>query len=101
VSPAATVLVIAGPTVTSPTGQTGTVGQAVVFSASADDPRARVQWQVSTDGGQTFTNVRGGTRVALVVKKLTLAMDGLVYRAVFTNAVGVSASAPATLSVLP
>jgi len=86
---------------TSPADQSAAAGLAGVFSASANDPGAKVQWQVSTDGGRTFTNVRGATKGALLVKKGTPAMNGSVYRAVFTNAVGVTESATATLTVTP
>jgi VCBS repeat-containing protein len=101
-SPAATLTVTDPPALTaSPADQSAAAGGSVVFAASADGIGVKVQWQVSTDGGRTFTNVRGATKVALVVKRLSVAMSGTVYRAVFTNAVGVTESAPATLTVLP
>jgi hypothetical protein len=99
-SPPATLTVTDPPALmSSPTDQTGAISQSVVFSAAASALGVKLQWQVSTDGGKTFTAVRGATKTALVLKNLTAAMNGLVYRAVFTNAVGVTESATATLTV--
>ena len=99
-SPPAALTVLDPPAVmASPTDQTAGVGQSVLFTAGADGVGVKVQWQVSADGGKTFTNVRGATKGVLVVNKLTAAMSGYLYRAVFTNAVGVTESATATLTV--
>jgi hypothetical protein len=64
------------------------VGQSVSLSASASsDPAATVQWQVSTDGGQTFTNIKKATAGTLKVKGKAGA-SGYLYRAVFANLLG-------------
>ncbi len=43
---------------TQPVDQTATAGQITAFTAAASGtPTPTVQWQVSTDGGNTFTNI--------------------------------------------
>jgi len=68
------------------------------------------QWQVSTDNGQTFSNISGGAPAVLVganfVSTLTLpavtnAQNGNRYRAVFTNPCGMRATNAAILTVTP
>jgi hypothetical protein len=72
----------------------------VTFRAAAiGTPAPTVQWQVSTNGGQSYTNVNGATADSLTISGLTLAMNGNRYRAVYSNALGNSTSEPATLSV--
>jgi hypothetical protein len=96
----ATLTVTDPPAITaSPADVTALAGQSVTFTAAATGTGVKVQWQVSTDGGKTFTAIRGATKSALPLKKLTTAVSGLVFRAVFTNAVGVTESAAATLTV--
>jgi hypothetical protein len=60
-----------------------------------------VQWQVSTDGGLTFTNITGNTsaRTGTLVFGTYTTMDGYEYRAVFTNRVGTATTRVVTLHV--
>jgi hypothetical protein len=57
------VVPLAVPQVTlNPTDATTSVGDPVYFTAAATgSPTITVQWQVSTDGGTTFTNITGNT----------------------------------------
>ena len=99
-SNAATLKVDFAPTVTtSPTAQTVNAGSSVTFTAAAGgNPAATVQWQVSTDGGQTFSNIAGATSASYSFT--TAAADnGKQFEAVFTNSVGTATSTPATLTV--
>jgi hypothetical protein len=57
-----------------------------------------VQWQVSGDGGKTFTNINGATSAALTFTP-DVSDSGKLYRVLFTNALGTSASKPAVLTV--
>ncbi len=51
---------------TNPSDTTVCAGSAVSFSAAATGvPTPTVQWQVSTDGGATFTNLAGATSTSL------------------------------------
>jgi hypothetical protein len=102
----ATLTVISGvpPAVTTqPTNQTGVDGGTVTFSAAASGvPAPTVQWQFSTDGGSTWSDVDPviGTSSPLMIG-VSLSDNGSEYRGVFTNAAGSATTDPATLTVLP
>jgi hypothetical protein len=76
-------------------------GGPATFQASASgSPTPTVQWQVSTDGGSTFTNIAGQT--GNIISFGALAADsGKKYRAVFTNSGGTATTTAATLTVRP
>jgi hypothetical protein len=84
---------------TQPKSQTIVAGNSVTFTAAASGtPAPTVQWQVSTNGGKTYTNIAGATSTMLTFT--TAASDnGSKYRAVFTSALGNVTSAAATLTV--
>ena len=84
---------------TNPTDQTVSPGNPVSFTAAADGvPTPTVQWQVSTDGGTSFSNIGGASSTTYTFTTST-GDDGHQYRAVFTNAAGTATSTAATLSV--
>ncbi len=87
---------------TQPTNQTASAGAAATFTAAATgDPTPTVQWQVSTDGGKTFTDIAGATSSSYTTPATTAADNGNEYQAVFSNAAGPSATTnPATLTVI-
>jgi hypothetical protein len=90
------------PQVTSqPQPQTVLVGRSASFTAAASGyPAPSVQWQVSTDGGATFTPVSGGTSNILTVPTTTLGQNGDEYDAVFSNGTAPDATTdPALLTV--
>jgi hypothetical protein len=89
----------AAPTITlSPVSQSYLLGNSVTFKAAASGtPKPTVQWQVSVNGG-TWTNIAGATKPAYTFLP-TAAMSGDEYHAVFTNAGGSVATAPATLTL--
>jgi hypothetical protein len=61
-----------------------------------------VQWQVSTDGGVTFSPVSGATSGTLTIAGTTLNENGNEYEAVFTNGISPDAvTNPVTLGVNP
>ena len=85
---------------TGPADATRYDGESVSFSASATgDPAITVQWQVSSDGGTTWTNVAGATEPTLTFTAL-LEQDGLRFRAVFSNPSGTATTDSALLTVL-
>jgi len=90
------------PTVTGqPTNQSAVDGGVFAFSVSATGtPLPTVQWQVSTDGGQTFTNISGANATTYTATA-SLADNGNQYRAVFTNSQGSATTNAATLTVSP
>jgi len=82
-----------------PMNQTVTAGQTATFTAAATgSPTPTVQWQVSTDGGVTFSNVSGATSTTLSFTT-SLSQNGNRYRAVFTNTAGTATTTAATLTV--
>jgi hypothetical protein len=97
---AATLTVNTAPVVTTnPSSQTVCAGATATFTAAAtSSPAATVQWQVSTDGGTSFSDVSGAT--SATYSFTTAATDnGNQYRAVFTNACGSATTTAATLTV--
>ncbi len=96
-----TLTVDALPIVTSaPMNQTVALGQSVTFTASASStPPATMQWQISSDGGLTFTNIPGATSTKLILSKVTLAQNGTRYRVFFTNPAGQVFSSVGSLTV--
>ncbi|MGA2052004.1 MAG: immunoglobulin domain-containing protein, partial [Opitutales bacterium] len=91
--------------VTPPGNQTVIAGASANFTVSSSGaPAPTLQWQVSTDGGKTWSNVSGGnfsgaTSATLTISNTTLAMSGDEFRAVATNAGGSVSSQPAVLVV--
>ena len=90
---------------TSPASKTVTAGEGATFTAAATGyPTPTVQWQVSTNGGVTFSNDNadaGNTTTTLTVANTTTTLSGRRYRAVFTNATGSATTTAATLTVNP
>jgi hypothetical protein len=99
---AATLTVQTLPAVTTqPSAQTATAGTTATFTAAASgSPTPTVQWQVSTDGGVTWTNISGATSTTLTVNNVLPSQDGNKYQAVFTNAAGTVTTSAAVLTVL-
>jgi Immunoglobulin I-set domain len=84
---------------TQPASQTVTAGASVSFTAAASGtPVPTVQWQVSTNGGTTYTPVSGATSATLTFTT-TASQNASLYEAVFTNSAGSATSTPATLTV--
>ena len=76
----------------NPTAQVGCTGGMVTFTAAASgSPTPTVQWQVSTDGGATFTDIPGATSTSLTVTITA----GRLYRAVFSSLCGGTATTTA------
>ena len=100
---AAALTVDFAPKVTSnPSSQTVSAGSKTSFSAAASgDPAPTVQWQISTDGGATWTNLSNGgvysgvNTDTLVISDVLTSMNGDLYRAVFTNTLA-GAGSPST-----
>jgi hypothetical protein len=90
------------PTVTvQPISTSVNQGETAIFSAAANGiPAPTVQWEASSDGGGTWSELQGATSNTLTLPSVTLADSGHMYRARFTNLVGSTASSPATLTVV-
>jgi hypothetical protein len=95
-----TILVNEAPTVsTDPADQTVNPGASVSFlAAAAGAPLPSVQWQRSTNGGGTFSDITGATSPTYTFTAAG-ADSGNRYRAVFTNLVSTVMTTAATLTV--
>ena len=92
------------PTVTTqPTDQTSGQGGVATFTAAATavglNQTPTVQWQVSSDGGATYTDLAGQTSGTLSLSNIPASANGDKYRAAFTNGIGTTDSNAATLTV--
>ena len=83
----------------NPASQVGTGGSVALTASASGNPAPTVQWQSSTDGGTTFTNIPGATSSTLSFTP-TSSQTSSKYRAVFTNVCGSAATTAATLTVL-
>lgn len=80
-SPAATLSVGNAAAInTQPVGTTVCVGQTANFSVTASGSSLTYQWQVSTDGGTTWTNVTGAMSATLSLSSVIAAQNGNQYR---------------------
>jgi hypothetical protein len=83
----------------APTDQSAAPGDEVTFVAAAEGtPQPAVRWQVSPDGGQTWSRIEGATENAYSFTAKA-SQDGYAYRAEFTNAVGTTRTTPITLTI--
>ncbi|MGI5459367.1 hypothetical protein ACQEWB_40555 [Streptomyces sp. CA-249302] len=74
-------------------------GAEVTLTATAEGtPEPTVHWQVSTDGGQTWSAIEGATDTTYAFTAQS-SHDGHRYRAEFTNSAGTTRTSPVTLTV--
>ncbi len=91
---------------THPVNRAVRPGQAAIFSVTAGGTAPGFQWQVSTNGGGSWTNLSNGapydgvTTATLAVSGVTLDLNRLQYRCVAWNIEGSATSNPAMLTVL-
>jgi hypothetical protein len=72
----------------------------VTFTAAATaNPSPTIQWQVSTDGGNTFSNISGAHGTTYTLSSTTSSQNGYEYRAVFTDSLGSATTTAAVLTV--
>lgn len=97
-----TFVVSAAPAMTTqPQNQSVVEGNAVSFTAAASGyPAPAVQWQVSSDGGVSYSPIPGATASTLSFTA-SPGQNGNLYEAVFTNGIGSVTSSAASLSVTP
>jgi hypothetical protein len=105
-SAAATLTVDTLPAITEePKGLSRIVGESAVFAVEVSgSPAPAVQWEVSSNKGSTWaadTKDAGVTTPTLTVASVSLADNGLEYRAHVTNRAGGTFSSAALLSVSP
>ena len=94
-------IALLGTVTTQPVNQTVTTGQTATFTAAATgSPTPTAQWQVSTDGGATYTDIAGANSATFTLATTTTSQNGYRYRAVFTNILGSATTIAAILTVL-
>lgn len=87
---------------TQPQSQSVTTPSTATFTAAAGGvPTPNSQWQVSTDGRATFSNIIGATALSYTTPATSVAGSGKRYRVVFSNSAGMATSNSATLTVNP
>jgi hypothetical protein len=75
------------------------VGDGASFTVAATPAPLSVSWELSTDGGTTWSQIAGATENVLTLESTDRTMNGNLYRAVFTNAVGSRYTNAAQLTV--
>jgi alpha-tubulin suppressor-like RCC1 family protein len=100
-SQAATLTVQKLPTVTKqPLSASVEEGQSATFEATGTGfPTPTVQWEISTNGGSTWSAVAGANTDVLSIASAKTSESGDEYRAVFTNGAGKATSNAVTLTV--
>jgi len=86
----------AGGTVSNVTACEGATAQ---FSSNATGTSLTYQWQVSTNGGTSYSNVAGATSSTLALNAITAAQNNSLYRVVATGSCGTANSSGGTLTV--
>ena len=91
---------------TQPASQTVASGANAAFTVAASGvPAPAYQWQVSVNGGGSFTDLSdappysGVTTATLTITAASAGLSGYQYRAVATNSAGSATSSAATLTV--
>lgn len=101
-SASATLTVSAPATVTSePVSLNLCEGSAAQFSVTVAGSITGYQWQVSTDGGATFTNLAGQTQANLTFNSIATTQDGYQYRCAIAGVCETVYSQAATLGINP
>ena len=95
-------IIVSAPAITTqPESKTVTVGQTATFTVAATGTSPTYQWQYSTDGGATWTNIPGATSNSYTTDTTALDMNGYQYQCVVSNTAGKVTSSAATLTVQP
>ncbi len=84
----------------APTNVSACAGNNASFTATASGSTLAYQWQVSSNGGTSYTNIGGATSASLTVTGVTAGMNNNLYRVIVSNACpSTDTSSPATLTV--
>lgn len=84
---------------TQPTATPKCAGESITLNVTASGTGISYQWQVSTDGGNSFTNVAGATTASLVLNNLSLSQSGNIYQVLITPASPCTATTSSSTTV--
>jgi uncharacterized protein YjdB len=71
---------------TQPNSQSTFIGRDVIFTVAVDGtPAPTLQWQISVNGGETWSNIEGQTGTTLRISSVALNQNGHQYRVIATN----------------
>ncbi|HEX6333307.1 MAG TPA: M36 family metallopeptidase, partial [Flavisolibacter sp.] len=99
-SAGAELIVIAAPVPGTLTNATVCEGASVPFNAGASGSNLTYQWQTSSNGGASYTDVNGATAATFTLPALA-AQNGVRVRVVVSNSCGASTSNAAIITVNP
>ena len=68
-----------------PASTSACAGSNAIFSIAATGDSPSYQWQVSTNGGTTYTTIAGATGTTLSLSNVDLTMNGNLYQIVISN----------------
>ena len=89
------------PTVSrDPSNHTTCEGQSVTFISGRSGSAASVHWQVSTDGGLTFSDISVSAYDTAYTSTPNMGQNGNRFRAIYTNACGSDTTTAAALTVI-
>jgi hypothetical protein len=94
----------AAPSITSQPQDITTCGTSATFTATASGTALTYQWQLSIDGGTTYTNIIGATSNVLTLTNLSAAQGNYKYRMLATSGtctVAITNSVTAKVGVTP
>ncbi len=102
-SNAATLTVTASPLITTqPVNTNVCIGSSTSFNIAGSGAGISYQWQISTNGGATFSNITGANATTFPIAAPTVSMDGYQYRCIITGTcLPAAVSDVVTLSVNP
>ena len=91
----------AAPTFTTQPGNVSVAAPtpATFIAAASGSPSPTLQWQVSTNGGGSFTDLAGATGTSYTTPATSTGDSGNQFRVIATNGSGVTTSVVATLTV--
>ena len=90
----------AGPVVTSqPESRQICGNETVIFNVVSDSPVLSYQWQVSTNGGVSFSNITNANSATLIIANADASQTNNQYRVLLTGQSGITISDAAILTV--
>jgi hypothetical protein len=71
--------------IAQPTANSVCPGSNTLFTVNATGAGITYQWQISTDGGTTYTNISGETSASLNLTNVTASINGNLYRVIINS----------------